>query len=630
MKTNEPIRPSSSWATPLLILTLALTLSAQGQVLYLQFGNNNTETLRQVNPDGNGDTPISVPFSSFVYPAWSRDTTQFALTAAVPNKVSLNVFTINAGTGASQNVTNFNDSVNGENHSYGLALYKAFSPEGSRMAVNSYFVSGGAQTADAYTPILQIFSSTGGGLQHTVLPNPQLDGTHHGGEGVDWSPVADVLAAPAEVDTPLQSGSGKGETTAIFLTQPNDNPTFQQLTFPHADQVASPTNGYVYNEHDYQPKFSPNGTGIVYVRSLQVAYYSNNYVPSPYTQSLRIVNVNTGADTQVVQFQQGLYVSSVDWSPDGTQLVFDLGQQANSNGFPEHAAVASTSEIYLIGVDGNGLHKLRSAPSGMPAWRPAAPTAPIVFGNIATRLRVGTGDNAMIGGFIITGNQPKKVLIRGMGPSLANVGVQGVMTDPFLELHQGDPIIATNDDWQQASNSNEIPNGFAPSDPRESVIVTTLQPGNYTAILKGAHGETGIGIVEAYDLTQSATTKFGNISTRGFVDTGDNTMFGGFIINGGSAKVMVRAMGPSLQNVGIANALQDPTLDLVNVNGVVVQSNDNWQQASNTNEIPNGFTPSDPRESVIVTTLAPGNYSAIVRGKNNTTGIAIVEAFNLQ
>jgi hypothetical protein len=246
-------------------------------------------------------------------------------------------------------------------------------------------------------------------------------------------------------------------------------------------------------------------------------------------------------------------------------------------------------------------------------------------------MRVGSGDNAMIGGFIITGSQSKKVIIRGMGPSLGKLGVQGALTDPFLELHNGTgAIIATNDNWQQASNKNEIPNGFSPGDARESVIVITLAPGSYTAVVRGAHGETGVGIVETYDLTQSASSKLGNISTRGFVETGDNAMIGGLIVTGGSTKVIVRAIGPSLQHLGIANALQDPTLNLINGNGASVATNDNWQQASNTAEIPNGFSPSDPRESVVVTTLSAGSYTAIVRGKNNTVGIALVEAYNLQ
>jgi hypothetical protein len=250
--------------------------------------------------------------------------------------------------------------------------------------------------------------------------------------------------------------------------------------------------------------------------------------------------------------------------------------------------------------------------------------------NISTRLRVGTGDNAMIAGFIITGSEPKKVIIRGMGPSLAKLGVPGTLSNPTLDLFQNNSLIASNDDWQQAPNTGEIPNGFAPGDARESVIVTTLAPGNYTAILRGADGETGVGIVETYDLSLGANSKLANISTRGFVDIGDNGMIGGLIVAGGNGKVLARAMGPSLQNAGIANALQDPTLELIDANGATVTFNDDWQQAPNTSEFPNGFVPGDARESVIVSIVGPGNYTAIVRGYNDTTGVALVEVYNLQ
>ncbi|MDQ6808182.1 MAG: hypothetical protein M3Z64_01960 [Verrucomicrobiota bacterium] len=577
-------------------------------------------------------------------PTWSRDAALFALTAvdpARPNQLTLNAFTVNPANGAILNVTNFEDKkIPDGSYSFTYALYKAFSPDRGRMAVNSYIRSGGGApgptpppggAAPTTTPILQIFPTNGDpGPLATVHVGPFRDEIHHDGEGVDWSPTQNILATPVKIDTPLQSGGGRGETTALFLAEPVTNAgNARQLTFPHTDQVATPTSGYVYGEHDFQPRFSPNGASVAYVRSFQIAYTTNGGVPSPDVQALRVIDLTSGADRQVVQFQQGLYISGLDWSPDGTQLVFDLGQQASSGGVPIQGVQPGTDAIYLVNTDGSSFRQLLGAVSSTPAWKPPFTAAPIIFGNVSTRGFVGTGDNVLIGGFIITGNQAKKVLIRGMGPSLGAAGVQGTLPDPFLELHQGSSIIATNDNWQQAANPNEIPNGFAPSDAREAVIVTTLQPGAYTPILKGAHDESGVAIVEAYDLTPSASAKLGNISTRGFVGTGDNAMFGGFIVTGGSANVMVRALGPSLQSAGVPNTLQDPTLDLYDGNGVLTRSNDDWQQAANANEIPNGFAPSDPREAVIVATLAAGNHSAIVRGKGGT-GIAIVEAYNLQ
>jgi hypothetical protein len=250
--------------------------------------------------------------------------------------------------------------------------------------------------------------------------------------------------------------------------------------------------------------------------------------------------------------------------------------------------------------------------------------------NIATRMSVQTDDNVLIAGFIVTGpsGSTKKVLIRGMGPSLAQIGVPGTLSDPFLELHQSDGTV-TNDNWQEGDTS-QIPDGFAPGDPRESVIVATLTPGNYSAIVKGAHGETGIGIAEVYDLDSASPAKLADISTRGFINTDDNVMIGGFIIGGNEpAKILVRAIGPTLTDFGVQGALADPTLELHDANGSTI-SNDDWRETQESEIIATTIPPNKDREPAILATLVPGNYTAIVRGKNNTTGIGLVEAYNLQ
>ena len=229
--------------------------------------------------------------------------------------------------------------------------------------------------------------------------------------------------------------------------------------------------------------------------------------------------------------------------------------------------------------------------------------------NISTRLSVGTGDNAMIGGFIITGTQPKTVIVRGIGPSLANFGLSGILADPMLELHDSSQVIATNDDWQGNANMQEIiDHNIAPSDPKEAAILTTLSPGSYTAVLRGASDGTGIGTVEVYDLDQTVDSKLANISTRGFVETGDNVMIGGTIITGStSAKVLIRAIGPSLTNAGVANALQDPTLELHDGNGTVLDANDNWQDSPNRQAIiDTTIPPTDNRESAILAKSSAG------------------------
>jgi hypothetical protein len=252
--------------------------------------------------------------------------------------------------------------------------------------------------------------------------------------------------------------------------------------------------------------------------------------------------------------------------------------------------------------------------------------------NISTRMGVQTGDNVLIGGFIITGTDPKKVIIRGIGPSLAAF-FSGSLADPTLDLNQGDTLLTSNDNWKTDQQAEIEATGIPPTNDLESAIVRTLTPGNYTAILRGKSDTTGIGVVEAYDLDQAANSRLANISTRGFVDTGDNVMIGGLIVGGTggeSAKVVLRALGPSLANFGVPDALQDPTLELHNADGSIIRSNDNWKDSQQTEIMASGLAPTDDRESAIVATLPPGNYTAIVRGKNSTTGVALVEVYNLQ
>ncbi len=253
--------------------------------------------------------------------------------------------------------------------------------------------------------------------------------------------------------------------------------------------------------------------------------------------------------------------------------------------------------------------------------------------NISTRLKVLTNDNVLIGGFIITGSDSKKVIVRAIGPSLTKAGIVGALADPVLELHKPDGTVVTNDNWKGTQEAAIIATGVAPKNDLESAIVATLVPGNYTAIVHGKNNGTGIGLVEAFDLNQAASSELANISTRGFVDTGDNVMIGGFIIGGGTAgtnaTVLVRAIGPSLTKAGVAGALQDPKLELHDANGNLLKSNDNWKSTQKAAIIASGVPPSNDKESAIIDTLAPGNYTAIVRGKNSTTGVALVEVYNL-
>jgi hypothetical protein len=258
---------------------------------------------------------------------------------------------------------------------------------------------------------------------------------------------------------------------------------------------------------------------------------------------------------------------------------------------------------------------------------------PLQLLNISTRLQVLTDANVLIGGFIITGPVSKSVLVRAIGPSLSNFGVIGALADPTLELHEPDGTVLTNDNWKDSQQAEIEATGLPPSDDLESAIVETLAPGAYTAIVAGKDNTTGIGLVEAYDLDQPVESELANISTRGFVDTGDNVMIGGFIIGPdglGDATVLVRGIGPSLTDFGVAGALQDPTLELHDASGNTLMTNDDWKETQQTEIEATGLAPTDDRESAILSTLAPGAYTAIVRGALDTTGVGLVEIYHLE
>jgi hypothetical protein len=252
-----------------------------------------------------------------------------------------------------------------------------------------------------------------------------------------------------------------------------------------------------------------------------------------------------------------------------------------------------------------------------------------VLGNISTRLPVGTGDNVLIAGFKITGNAAKQLVVRALGPTLTQFGVPNAMQDTTLELHNSSgAIIVSNDDWQDAANAQSIPPHLQPPNDLESAILTTLNPGAYTAIVRGFQNSTGTALVEVYD-TAVGSTELSNISTRGFVQTGNDVMIAGVIVQFHNKQVIVRALGPTLIGFGVPNALADPTLELHDVNGALLASNDDWKDTQQNAIAATGLAPPNELESAIVGTLLPGNYTAIVRGFNNTSGNALVEVYAL-
>lgn len=323
------------------------------------------------------------------------------------------------------------------------------------------------------------------------------------------------------------------------------------------------------------------------------------------------VNV-TGANFYAVTASSGGY--SVPVPGDGSSAVT----------FSGGTVATSQKSVSVVGGQ-NAKADYVATTSPTPTPSPTA-TPPTTLGNISTRSMVGTGENVLIGGFIITGTQPKKVIVRAIGPSLP---LPDKMLDPTLELHDSSGgVIAFNDNWAQSANQQEIINSsVAPTSPNESAILRSLAPGSYTAIVRGANQSIGTAVVEVYDLDRTVDSKLANISTRASVLGGDNVLIGGMIVVGQlPANVIIRAIGPSLAVLG---AMADPTLELHDGNGGVIGSNDNWRATQQEAIILTGVPPTRDTESAIVTSLQPGAYTAIVRGANGTAGVAVIEAYHL-
>ena len=286
---------------------------------------------------------------------------------------------------------------------------------------------------------------------------------------------------------------------------------------------------------------------------------------------------------------------------------------------------------------------------GDTSTRAVTATTASQLGNISTRGFVQTGDNVMIGGFIVQGTEPKRVIIRAIGPELTQYGVPNALANPTLEVHDSTgALIASNNNWRStiiggiitSDQVRDIRNsGHAPGDGRESAIIADLPAGNYTAIVRGVNNMTGVALAEVYDLSTETNSILANVSTRSFVQTGDNVMIGGFIVQGTQPKrVILRAIGPSLTQYGVPNVLANPTLELHDGTGALIASNNNWATTiiggiitgNQVRDIQaSGYAPSDGRESAIIADLPPGNYTAIVHGVNNTAGVGLVEVYDL-
>jgi sugar lactone lactonase YvrE len=258
-----------------------------------------------------------------------------------------------------------------------------------------------------------------------------------------------------------------------------------------------------------------------------------------------------------------------------------------------------------------------------------APTGHLL--NISTRVGVQTGDNVLIVGFITTGEV--ELLMRGIGPSLTKAGVAGALQDPTLEMRRPYSPVASNDNWKDGGPMAYTPiqtTGLAPTDDRESAILEVVDDDSFTLIEQGKNATTGVGLVEVYHLNPDPSGELANISTRGFVGTGDNVLIAGFIIGGGEATILVRAIGPSLTSLGVSGALQDPTLVVRDANGFPVAFDNDWKQHQQAQIQATGIPPTDDRESACLITLAAGSYTAVVSGVGDTTGVGLVEVYRLK
>ena len=429
-----------------------------------------------------------------------------------------------------------------------------------------------------------------------------------------WSPDGAKIAMDNGDNIFVMNANGTNEvwlTPGQSSTYPNWSPDGGKIAFQarrggqpeiyvmNADG-SNQTNLTNNSTVDSFPVWSPDGTRILYVRDAGI------FVMSAYGTNTIILPNTAGCDTPT-------------WSPDGAKIAF-----------------AKDGDIYVMNADGSNQTPLTSGSQNDfdPSWQRIAPPIPIPAQavNLSTRMRVQTGENVGIGGLIITGTAPKHVLLRAIGPSLAQFGIPNALADPTLELLGAGPLpVASNNDWRDSQETAIQASGLAPANNLESAIDVTLAPGNYTAVLKGNSDTTGVAVIEVYDLDQAAG-RLGNISTRASIGTGTDIAIAGFILgnNTGSDRVVIRGIGPSLASSGVANPLPDPMLELRDSNGSLLIANNNWQDDSaQAAELINaGLAPTSNLESGLSATLPPGLYTALLFGANNGTGVGLVEVYD--
>jgi uncharacterized delta-60 repeat protein len=466
----------------------------------------------------------------------------------------------------------------------------------------------------------------GGGVEplyiYAIAPPDETGGIVIGGgfstyNGTTARRIARVNTTTGALDSTFNAGgSGFGGGTVFALRRAPDGKYYAGGSFPSFNGTARPRVARLNSNGSLDNTFGGTGLdGTVYSLALQngKVYAGGEFISSPAGQIFRLTSsglldstfvTGTGFDifphyTYGSSFTK---ISALAIQADGKLLVGGIFNQYNH-----------TPRICLARLTGP-----------LPLPTPTPSPSPGRALNISTRMLVQTGDGVGIGGFIITGSVPKEVTVRGIGPSLAGLGVPNSLSDPILELHGPAGFVTLiNDNWTDSQDQCLATPDLRPTDPSESALCgVTLDPGAYTAIVKGKNNGTGIGLVEVYDLGPAAS-KLANISTRAFVGTGANVMIGGFILGGGAdSHIAILAIGPSLGGSGVSGVLADPTLELRDSSGALLASNDNCGAIS--------IHPLDPAEACIDISLPPGLFTAILAGKNGGTGVGLLEIYHLQ
>jgi sugar lactone lactonase YvrE len=447
--------------------------------------------------------------------------------------------------------------------------------------------------------------------------------------GLTVGPDGDVYVTDNASNRVVRYDGRSGAYKGVFASGGGLVSPWHLVFGPDGDlYVANSPNGHILRYDGitgaFKDDFASSGT-VQTAFGVAFGPDGNLYVSASTTDPIFRFNGTTGAFMGA--FTSGRQLADADavvFGPDGDLYVasFSAGEVVRFDG---------TSGVFKLAISSSTL--------GNPSSLAFTPEAKVL--NISTRLAVQTGDNVLIAGFIITGEDPRDVIVRAIGPSLAGAGVAGALADPTLELHDSTgALIAANNNWRMTQLGGIITGdqqaaieatAIAPTDDLESAIVATLAPGTYTAVVRGTNDGTGIGLAEVYDLNQATPSKLANISTRGFVDTGENVMIGGFVVRPGGGtetSVILRAIGPSLDGA-VDNVLADPTLELHDSSGALVAANDNWKDSQQPEIEATGLAPTADAESALFALLAPGSYTAIVRGKEDTTGVALVELYEL-